>query len=87
MNTSVFYENLAPSIRVAEVMYDPLPATAAEIAAGYTVSDTSEPWKDFQYIEIENIGTQALSLAELQIFPGESTSPSRQSRLPLVHTS
>ena len=69
--------NLSPSIRVTEVMYDPLPATAAEIAAGYVVSDTSEPWKDFQFIEIENIGTQALAAgraadlrrSHLHVFP------------------
>ena len=64
-----FSPNLS-ALRVAEVMYDPLPATAAEIAAGYVVSDTSEPWKDFQYIEIENTGTQTLPLAGLQISGG-----------------
>ena len=58
------------SIRVTEVMYDPAPATAAEIAAGYTVSDTTNPNKDFQFIEIENTGTQTLPLGGLQISGG-----------------
>ena len=70
LNSSAFYVNLAPSIRVTEVMYDPAPATAAEIAAGYMVSDTTDPNRDFQYIEIENIGTQALPLGGLQISGG-----------------
>ena len=70
LNDSTFYVNLAPSIRVTEVMYDPLPATAAEIAAGYVVSDTTDPYRDFQYIEIENIGTQTLPLGGLEISGG-----------------
>ena len=64
-----FVPNLS-SLRVTEVMYDPAPATAAEIAAGYVVSDTSDPNKDFQFIEIENTGTQTLPLGGLQISGG-----------------
>ena len=56
--------------RVTEVMYDPLPATAAEIAAGYVVSDTREPWKDFQFIEIQNTGTQAVAAGRAAISGG-----------------
>ncbi|MGA2068975.1 MAG: lamin tail domain-containing protein, partial [Thermoguttaceae bacterium] len=70
LNDSVFYLNLAPSIRVSEVMFDPVPATQAEINAGYTVSDTTDPNKDFQYIEIENIGTATVPVGGLQISGG-----------------
>ena len=69
LNSSTFYLNLS-SIVVTEVMYDPLPATAAEIAAGYVISDTSNPNRDFQYIEIENIGTQTLPVGGLEISGG-----------------
>ncbi len=69
LNSSTFYVNLS-SIVVTEVMYDPLPATSAEIAAGYVVSDTSDPYRDFQYIEVENIGTQTLPVGGLQISGG-----------------
>ena len=69
--SATFYVDLS-AIRVTEVMYDPASATAAEIAAGYVVSDTSDPWKDFQYIEIQNTGTQTLPLAGLQIAGGIS---------------
>ncbi|MGA2035092.1 MAG: lamin tail domain-containing protein, partial [Thermoguttaceae bacterium] len=54
------------SLRVTEVMYDPAPATPAE-AAGYTSVDGNE---DFEFLEIENIGTQTLPLGGLQIGGG-----------------
>ena len=44
----------------------------AEIAAGYVVSDTTDPNKDFQFIEIENTGTQTLPLEGCKS-PGGST--------------
>ena len=34
--TATLYANLAPGLRVTELMYDPLPATPAEVAAGYS---------------------------------------------------
>ena len=58
------------ALRVTEVMYDPLAATAAEIAAGYSVSDTTDPWKDFQFIEIENTGATTVPLGGLVISGG-----------------
>ncbi|MGA2068682.1 MAG: lamin tail domain-containing protein, partial [Thermoguttaceae bacterium] len=64
-----FVPNMS-NLRVSEVMYDPLPATAAEINAGYVVSDTSEPNRDFQFIEIQNTGTTAVPLAGLAISGG-----------------
>ena len=54
-----FYVNLAPSIRITEMMYHPSPATADEIARGYTGSSA----EDFEYIEIKNIGATTLPLA------------------------
>jgi hypothetical protein len=76
-----FTPNLS-SLRVTEVMYDPAPATAAEIAAGYVTSDTSEPWKDFQFIEIENTGTQTVPLGGLQISGGiDFTFPTYQGNI------
>ena len=68
-----FYVNLSPYVRVTEVMYDPVPATPAEVAAGYTVSDTSDPYRDFQYIEIQNTSsTQTVPVGGLQISGGVS---------------
>ena len=62
LNYATFIENLAPYIRVAEMNYDPLPATAAEKAAGYVVSDTTDPNKDFEFVELQNIGSQTIDL-------------------------
>ena len=48
--TAAFFVNLAPSIRISEVMYSPLPATPAEqLATGYTNVDGKE---DFEFVEI-----------------------------------
>ena len=51
-------------------MYDPALASAAEIAAGYVVSDTTDPNKDFQFIEIENTGATTVPLGGLEISGG-----------------
>ena len=48
-------------------MYDPVAATAAEIAAGYTSVDGKE---DFEFIEIQNTGSTALPLQGLQFTNG-----------------
>ena len=68
LNASTFYVNLS-SIRVTELMYDPLPATAAEIAAGYTSVDGKE---DFEFVELQNIGATTLPLAGLTFTNGVS---------------
>ncbi len=75
-----FYANLAPSIRITEMMYHPTPATADEIARGYTGNDNN----DFEYIEIENIGNDTLPLAGLRFddgvtftFPNISLAPNQ----------
>ena len=64
-----FYPNLS-SLRVTEVMYNPAQATQTEINDGYQVSDTANPNKDFQFIEIENTGTQTVPVGGLQISGG-----------------
>jgi hypothetical protein len=73
-----FYVNLAPSIRITELMYHPNPATADEISRGYTGSDNN----DFEYVEIRNIGDKTLPLAGLRFdrgitftFPNISIAP------------
>ncbi len=68
LNASTFYVNLS-SIRVTELMYDPLPATAAEIAAGYKSVDGQE---DFEFIELQNIGATTLPLGGLTFTNGVS---------------
>ena len=75
-----FYVNLAPSIRITEMMYHPLPATPDEIARGYTGTSA----EDFEYIEIKNIGTTTLPLAGLRFdngvtftFPSISLAPNQ----------
>jgi hypothetical protein len=59
-----FYVNLAPSIRITEVMYHPADPSAAEIAAGYASAE------DFEFIEIRNIGSRTLPLAGLRLSNG-----------------
>jgi hypothetical protein len=61
-----FYVNLAPSIRITEIMYHPSPATADEIARGYTGTDAN----DFEFIEIKNIGDVTMPLAGLRFNNG-----------------
>ena len=61
-----FYVNLASSIRITEMMYHPTPATADEIARGYTGNSA----EDFEFIEIKNINANPLPLAGLQFDKG-----------------
>ena len=69
LNSSMFYVNLAPYIRITELMYAPAPATAAEIAAGYASIDGAE---DFEFVELQNIGTTTLALQGLAFTNGVS---------------
>ncbi|MFI5381383.1 MAG: lamin tail domain-containing protein, partial [Tepidisphaerales bacterium] len=71
-----FYVNLAPSIRITELMYNPAAPTPAEVAAGYTDNNS------FEFVEIKNIGTQTLPLQGLRFsdavsftFPNVSIAP------------
>ncbi len=61
-----FYVDLAPALRITEMMYHPLPATADEIARGYTGSSA----EDFEYIEIKNITANPLQLAGVRFDNG-----------------
>ncbi len=72
LSYATLIENLAPDIRIAEMNYDPLPATAAEQKAGYVVSDTTDPNKDFQFVELQNISSQTIDLLGLQFTNGIS---------------
>ena len=64
--TAQFSPNFT-ALRVAELMYHPLPATAAEIAKGYVSVDGAE---DFEFVEIQNTGSTAVSLAGLEFTNG-----------------
>jgi len=65
LNEGTFYIDLAPDIRITEMMYNPSDPTLAEIAAGFIDSD------DFEYIEIKNISTtETLPLAGLRLTNG-----------------
>jgi hypothetical protein len=63
-----FYIDLAPSIRITEVMYNPAPATQDEINRGYVA--TADGNNDFEFVEIKNIGTQTLPLNGLRLSNG-----------------
>ncbi len=70
LNDSTFYVNLAPFIRITELMYDPAPATAAELAnPNYTPVDGQE---DFEFVELANIGSTTVPLQGLAFTNGVS---------------
>jgi hypothetical protein len=65
LNEATFYIDLAPDIRITEIMYNPSDPTAAEILAGHDDSD------DFEFIEIKNISaSETLPLAGLRLSNG-----------------
>ena len=65
LNEATFYIDLAPDIRISEIMYNPSDPTPAEIAAGFDDSD------DFEFLEIKNISaTKPLALAGLRLTNG-----------------
>lgn len=51
-------------LRVTELMYHPVPPSAAELAAGYT--DANE----FEYLEVANLGPAAVSLLGVRLTSG-----------------
>jgi hypothetical protein len=59
-----FYPDLAPALRITELMYHPADPSDAEIAAGFTDAD------DFEYIEITNVGDEAVPLSGLYLSNG-----------------
>lgn len=73
-----FYVDLAPAIRITEVMYNPPAPSPAEVAAGYIDNN------DFEYIEIQNVGNKTLPLGGLRLsngvdftFPNISIAPNQ----------
>ena len=56
-STAVQGAGLADSLRISEIMYHPGPPSANERAAGYADADS------FEYLELVNIGTNAVLLA------------------------
>jgi len=65
LNEATFYVDLAPNIRITEIMYHPAEATPEEIAAGFANDDL------FEFIEIENISaTETLPLGDLRFTDG-----------------
>ncbi len=54
---------LPGALVISEIMYNPLAANAAELAAGFTT-------QDFEWIEVMNIGTSALDLRNLRFTKG-----------------
>ena len=64
LNEATYYVDLAPSIRITELMYNPADPSPAEIAAGYLDND------DFEFLEIKNTGTQTLPLTGLRLSDG-----------------
>jgi hypothetical protein len=62
---ATFYVDIAPDIRITEIMYNPSDPTQDEIDQGYADND------DFEYIEIKNISTtQTLPLWGLRFSNG-----------------
>jgi hypothetical protein len=51
-------------LRVTEIMYHPADPTASEILAGFTDQD------DFEFIELQNIGSQTIDLAGVRFTEG-----------------
>ena len=53
-----------PALRIAELMYHPLPPSAAESDAGFTDQD------DFEFLELHNRGTTAIDLGGMRFTEG-----------------
>jgi len=61
LNKTTFYIEIAPNIRITEIMYNPADPTQAEIDQGHDNND------DFEYIEIKNTSTtDSLPLLDLR---------------------
>ena len=66
MADAPFHVDLAPSIRITELMYNPAAPSPEEIAAGHTDNNA------FEFIEVGNIGAQTLPLQGLRLSDGVS---------------
>lgn len=63
LNEALFVRNAPTTLRVTEVMYHPLPAQGGELGHGWTNDD-------FQFIEIQNVGSQTVGLAGTKFTDG-----------------
>ena len=54
---------LQQNLAISEVHYDPAPATTEEMLAGYATSD-------FEFIELKNVGSNALDLSDVRFTKG-----------------
>lgn len=57
VTTNALASDVASSLRISEIHYNPADPNDAEVAAGFTDAD------EFEFIELVNIGTQTISLA------------------------
>ncbi len=64
LNEATFYVDLAPAIRITELMFNPADPTPEETAAGHLNND------DFEYLEIRNISADTLPLTGLRLSDG-----------------
>lgn len=65
LNEAVFVRSTAPPpLRIVEILAQPLPPTAAEIAAGFTDKD------DFEFLEVMNTGTEPLNVRDIRFSQG-----------------
>jgi hypothetical protein len=64
VNEATFLLNVAPSLRITELMYHPSGLTAAEITAGFTSAE------DFEYVEFRNIGSETLNVEGIRFANG-----------------
>ncbi|KPK48167.1 MAG: hypothetical protein AMK72_07385, partial [Planctomycetes bacterium SM23_25] len=64
LNEADFYLDVAPSLRISEIMYNPAPPTPEEDAAGFEEND------DFEFLEVTNIGGQPIPLRDVRFADG-----------------
>ena len=64
LQDATFYIDLAPAIRITELMYNPAPPTAAEIVAGFTDNN------DFEFVELTSLAKQSMPLEGLRFSNG-----------------
>ena len=64
LSEATYCIDLAPAIRITEVMYNPADPSAAEIAAGFADNDM------FEFIELRNTGSQTLPLEGMRLSDG-----------------
>lgn len=65
LNEAVFVRSSSPPpLRIVEIFAQPLPPSAAEIAAGFTDKE------DFEFLEVMNTGTEPLNVRDIRFTEG-----------------